>query len=76
MKVDHQLKGPDNDCIEPAAKKFKSADAQPDDNAETNIGVCNWCGQNTNLLHDKKFCGTCAEKGRECNYCHRPLHER
>ena len=50
MKVDHQLKRPANDCIEPTAKKFKSVDAQSDDNAETNIGVCNWCGQNTNLF--------------------------
>ena len=39
-------------------------------------GNCNWCGHNKSLLPGKPLCSTCAEKGRECVNCHRPMPER
>ena len=34
---------------------------------------CNWCHKNKPLVKDKRFCANCAEEGRECAHCHRPL---
>ena len=41
-----------------------------------NVGKCNWCGHEKELLDGKKFCESCGLNGRECNWCHRPLPER
>lgn len=43
---------------------------------EEKTGTCNWCMQEKALVSGKKFCQTCAEQGRECGSCHRPLPER
>ena len=40
------------------------------------IAKCNWCGHDKRLLANKKFCESCAQQGRECKWCHRPLPER
>jgi len=37
---------------------------------------CNWCTQIKELMLGKPFCKQCAENGRECRWCHRPLPER
>ncbi|XP_033757205.1 uncharacterized protein LOC117339622 [Pecten maximus] len=47
-----------------------------DSKTAENEGKCIWCSRVRSLLPGKKFCKTCGDQGRECNWCHRPLPER
>ena len=51
-----------------------TAECKPATKQSSNIGKCNWCTQSKILVENKKFCDDCGQQGRECKWCHRPLH--
>ena len=57
-------------------RKRKGIEGNSPTPAKASVGKCNWCGQVKMLLPSKPFCSTCADQGRECNQCHRPMSER
>ena len=40
------------------------------------MGKCNWCGHDTELVENRKYCHMCSECCvQECVQCHRPFND-